>query len=90
MEVLDSRNETIEVSTVAEHLRATKQLDEIGGFAFLTQISSRIPTTAQACFFIDTVRRLELLRSTIKNGIGAVELCWSLLPMLMTTSISVG
>jgi len=48
------------------------------GYAFLTQISSRIPTTAQAGYFIDKVRELRLLRELIRSATGAVEECYAL------------
>ena len=38
------------------------QLDEIGGYAYLTQVSSRIPTTAQSNYFIEKVRELTKTR----------------------------
>jgi len=46
-------------------------------FAYLTQISSRIPTTAQAQYFIEKVRELYLLRELIKVATGAVENCYT-------------
>jgi replicative DNA helicase len=66
---------TIEV--LAEELKTARQLDEIGGFAYLIQISGRIPTTAQADYFIEKVRELYLLRELIKVGTKAVEQCYS-------------
>ena len=59
---LYNRQKPIEVSVLAEELKTARQLDEIGGYAFLTQVSSRIPTTAQASYFIEKVRELNLLR----------------------------
>ena len=52
-------------------------LDGIGGYAYLTQISSRIPTTAQAQYFIEKVRELHLLRELIKVSTGVVENCFN-------------
>lgn len=67
----------VDISIVAEELKTTKQLDAIGGYAFLTQISSRIPTSAQAGYFIDKVREQSLLRETIRCGTGMVEECYN-------------
>lgn len=50
------------LDVVAESLRSRKQLEQVGGFAGLTEISSRIPTTAQAPFFVDQVRDYALRR----------------------------
>jgi hypothetical protein len=57
-ELLDlySSNKPIDVSVVAEQLKTKKKLDQIGGYSFLTQVSSRIPTTAQADYFIQKVK----------------------------------
>ncbi len=59
---LYNRQTPVDVAVLAEDLKTIKQLDAVGGFAFLTQISSRIPTTAQAGYFIEKVRELHLLR----------------------------
>jgi len=65
---------TIEV--LAEELKSAGQLEEVGGFAHLMQVSGRIPTTAQADYFLDRVRELHLLRQLIKVATGAVEQCY--------------
>jgi replicative DNA helicase len=46
----------VDVAVLAEELKTSRQLDAIGGYAYLSQLSSRIPTTAQAQYFIDKVR----------------------------------
>lgn len=59
-----------EVSNVGEELKATGQLDRIGGFPFLAQVSGRVPTTAQAEYFLEKVltaaRRREMIRAAEK------------------------
>ena len=55
---LAGRGEPIDTATVAEELRTRDQLDAIGGYPFLTQVGSRIPTTAHAEFFIGKVSDL--------------------------------
>ena len=74
---LYQRNPPVDIAVLAEELKTSRQLDSIGGFAYLTQISGRIPTTAQAQYFIDKVRELYLLRELIKVATGAVENCYS-------------
>lgn len=66
-----------EVHVVAEELKARQQLEAVGGFAFLSQVSARVPTTAQAPFFIDKVRETALLRRLIREASGAVEECFA-------------
>jgi replicative DNA helicase len=72
---LYNRQTPIDTAVLAEELKTARQLDAIGGYAFLTQVSSRIPTTAQAGYFIDKVREQHLLRELIKSATGAVEAC---------------
>jgi hypothetical protein len=72
-----NRNLVIDISVIAEELKAHRQLDAAGGYAFLTQVSSRIPTTAQAGYFIDKVREQATLRKLIRSCTGAVEDCYN-------------
>jgi replicative DNA helicase len=74
---LYQKNPPVDISVLAEELKTSRQLESIGGFAYLMQISSRIPTTAQAQYFIEKVRELYLLRELIKVATGAVESCYS-------------
>ena len=60
-----------------EELRTTKQLEAVGGVPYLMQVSSRIPTTAQAVYFIEKVRELHLLRELIKVTTSTVEQCFN-------------
>jgi replicative DNA helicase len=63
----------VELAVLAEELKTAQQLEAVGGYAYLTQISARIPTTAQAVYFLEKVRELHLLRELIKAATGAVE-----------------
>lgn len=67
----------VELAVLAEELKTARLLDEIGGYSYLTQISNRIPTTAQAVYFLEKVRELYLLRELIKVATGAVEQCYN-------------
>ncbi len=73
---LYNRQAPVDVGVLSEELKTRKQLEEVGGYAFLTQVSSRIPTTAQAGYYIDKVRELHLLRELIRSATGAVEECY--------------
>ncbi len=74
---LYNKGAAIDLAVVAEELKTGRQLDAIGGYAYLTQISGRIPTTAQAAYFIEKIRELHLLRELIRAATGAVENCYS-------------
>jgi hypothetical protein len=73
---LYTRKHPIAVDTVAEELKTRKQFDAIGGYAFLTQVTNRVPTTAQAAYFIEKVREHALLRDIIRSATGQVEDCY--------------
>jgi hypothetical protein len=73
---LYAASKPIDIAIVAEELKATPQLEEIGGYTYLTRISERIPTTAGAAYFIEKVRELALLREIIRAATGAVEDCY--------------
>jgi replicative DNA helicase len=70
---LYQKHPPVELAVLAEELKTAQQLEAVGGYAYLTQISARIPTTAQAVYFLEKVRELHLLRELIKAATGAVE-----------------
>ena len=70
---LSARREPIDVSTVAEELRTRGQLDSVGGYPFLTQVSSRLPTTLHAGFFIEKIVDLAKQRRLQSSLAGATE-----------------
>ncbi len=74
---LYNQGSPIELAVLAEELKTSRQLDTVGGYAYLTQISSRIPTTAQAPYFIEKLRELYLLRELIKVSATAIESCYN-------------
>lgn len=64
-----------EPHVVAEELKTRKLLDQAGGYAFISQCSARIPTTAQAGYFMDKVLEQHRLREIINRATGLVEDC---------------
>jgi replicative DNA helicase len=54
--------------TVALALKQSGDLDQVGGYAFLTQVCSRIPTTAQARVFLARVRACWIRRQIIDRA----------------------
>lgn len=55
---LHRRGLPIDTAIVAEELKAGDQLDAIGGYAYLVEVSKNIPTTATEGYFIKRVRDL--------------------------------
>lgn len=58
----------VAIDTVATALKQAGNLDQVGGYPFLAQVSSRIPTTAQARFFLERVRRVWIRRQIIARA----------------------
>jgi replicative DNA helicase len=77
LQELYTRQVPIDVAVLGEELKTSKQLESIGGYAFLTRVSGSIPTTAQAGYFIERVREQHLLRELIRSATGAVEECFN-------------
>ena len=63
----------IDLSVLAEELKAAGKLNDIGGYPYLMQISSKIPTTAQAPYFVQKVRELYFLRRVIAGAAAVTE-----------------
>lgn len=74
---LYGRQKAIEASVVAEELKTRRELDAVGGYAFLTQVSSRMPTTLHAAYLIEKVKEQALLRAIIRSRTGSVEDCYN-------------
>lgn len=76
LEELHRRKLPIDTSVLAEELKASRMLKEVGGYAYLTRISGRIPTTAGLGYFVRKIRELEHLRDLINAATLAVERCY--------------
>lgn len=70
---LHNDGKPVDVAVLAEELKRRKELDAVGGYPFLTQISGRVPTTAQAAYFIETVRELSTKRQLLRLAMRAAE-----------------
>jgi replicative DNA helicase len=65
---LYAAQQPVAIDVVATALKQSGELDLIGGYAFLTQVSSRIPTVAQARFFLERVRATWIRRQIIDRA----------------------
>src|SRR5258708_2345966 len=74
---LYEKRQPMDIDVLAQELVTAHLLDEVGGTPYLVHLSSRIPTTAHAGYFLDKVRELYLLRELIKTATGAVEECFN-------------
>lgn len=71
------RNLPIELPILAAELKGAGLLEEVGGYAYLVEVSSLIPTTAQADYFIERVHELAMLRDVIRAANGLAEAAYA-------------
>lgn len=70
---LHGRQQPIDVAIIAEELTTKRRIEDAGGIPYLTHVSSRMSTTAQANYFIAKVRELALLRDINRCVTGIAE-----------------
>lgn len=75
LEELNAAGRSTAAETLAEELKTRLQIDSVGGYQFIAQVSQKVPTTAQSSYFIQKVRELSLLRQIIHAATAAVENC---------------
>jgi hypothetical protein len=63
----------IDAGVLAEELKAAGQLEAVGGYAFIVQVSKREATTVQVAYYIARVRALELARQKARRAAGLLE-----------------
>jgi replicative DNA helicase len=74
---LYQKSPPVTLEVLAEELKTRRQLEAVGGFQYLMQVTGKIPTTAHAGYFIEKVREKHLLRELIKTATGAIEQAYS-------------
>lgn len=65
---LYEKREPIDVLSLSNRLIEKKQLDEIGGHAYLTDLVNAVPTAAYVKFYADIISRKALLRRLIDSA----------------------
>ncbi|RKQ32953.1 replicative DNA helicase [Oceanobacillus halophilus] len=65
---LADRGEPIDVVTVTSFLSDAKQLDEVGGVAYLTQLAESVPTAANIEYYCKIVEEKSVLRRLIRTA----------------------
>lgn len=73
---LYKRNDPIDLHTVAEALNAVRQLEEIGGAAYLAEIVGSVASPAHAEHHSRIVLRKSLLRKMIHSCTRAIDECY--------------
>lgn len=60
------RGEPVDLVTVAAELQKTKQLEEVGGVSYLTELADSVPTSAHADHYARIVEEKAILRRLIR------------------------
>lgn len=67
----------VSVATLAEELKSSRRLEQVGGYPAIVQISDRAPTTAQASYFIRKLKDQSMLREIIRTASTTIEDCYA-------------
>lgn len=70
---LDHDKKPVDLEVVASELMTEHSLDAVGGLRYLMEVTSKIPTTAHAGYFIEKMRVCAFKRSMIEGLTGVVE-----------------
>src|SRR5438105_4954022 len=70
---LYQRQPPVVIQTLAEELTIRQQFEAIGGFPYLFQFTSKVPTIAHVGYFIDRAKELWIRREMIREATGAIE-----------------
>lgn len=70
---LSDRGKAIDVVTVTEELSAKKELEDVGGLSYLTEIANAVPTAANVGHYAHIVEEKALLRRLIRVATSIVE-----------------
>lgn len=73
MLVLSDKGQAIDVVTVTEELSAKRELEDVGGISYLTEIANSVPTAANIVHYSNIVEEKALLRRLIRVATTIVE-----------------
>lgn len=73
MQTLNDKGQPIDVVTVTEELAAKKELEDVGGISYLTEIANSVPTAANIVHYAKIVEEKALLRRLIRVATTIVE-----------------
>ena len=65
---LNDSGEAVDLITVTEQLQASKQLEDIGGVSYLSELAASVPTAANIDYYAKIVAEKSLLRRLIKTA----------------------
>jgi len=73
---LAGRSSAVDYVTVGEELRKLKQLDEVGGMGYLSELMHKVATAAHVEHYARIVKDKSILRELITTATGVVAACY--------------
>lgn len=73
MLILSDQGKAIDVVTVTEELSAKKELEDVGGLSYLSELANAVPTAANIAHYAKIVEEKALLRRLIRVATKIVE-----------------
>lgn len=70
---LNNRCPPVSLEVLIEELRTRRLLESCGGFAYLMQVTSRVPTAAHVGYFIEKLKETYVRRMAIRSATATVE-----------------
>jgi replicative DNA helicase len=70
---LSDQGKPIDVVTVTEELSSKKELEDVGGLSYLTELANAVPTAANVGHYAKIVEEKSILRRLIRVATGIVE-----------------
>ncbi len=64
----DRRKRTVNISTLAQEMEKKTTLEKVGGMAYLTELATSIPSTANYEYYLGIVKRDSTLRKLIRTS----------------------
>lgn len=76
MQTLFEKNQPVDLVTVSEELKKIRQLEEVGGVSYITQLTAMVPTSAHVDHYAHIVKEKAILRELIQNSTQIVQSCF--------------
>ncbi len=73
---LNDRREPVDLVTLLDALRSRNELEEVGGAAYLAELTERVPTAANVAYYARIVKDKAVLRGLIQTTTEIATRCY--------------
>ncbi len=77
MKAMNASNETLDLLTVASRLESTGDIEQVGGFAYLAELSKNTPSAANIIAYANAVKDKSVERMAIEKTSSMLELLYA-------------